>query len=809
MRRLHLGWPATTLPSLLAALTTWVALWSWAGFVKSPGGYLVPMLAVVVLVAGTGMLLRAGRQRSAVVVLAQVAVLSLWLTHVWAAEAALGGWLPTPASIGEVFGEVGAGVHASQAYQAPIGDSVPEIFPLLITAGAVLAVLVDFLACGLRRVPLAGLPLLALYTAPVSILAQGVPWWIFGLTAMSFLALLATDEGARLLSWGRRVPRSDTLLDTGGGTVSAESIRSSARRIGLTATGLALVAPVVIPTLSGGFLAGNGPGGNGQGGSVDISNPLVNLRRDLVRGRDLNLVTVTTHEPDPSYLRLSVLDTFTGRTWEPSSRDIPPANRAQGSVPPPPGLDARVPRREVHYGITVSGSFRSTWLPTPYPVTSIAVPGDWRYDTRTLDFVSADPRDTTAGLSYSLTALDVSPRAEDLLAAEPPPESVATPYTALPDSLPRRVRDLAEQVTDGLGTKFEKAVRLQRWFREDGGFRYSLAPAAGTGNNDLLAFLSKGPGGRVGYCEQFAAAMAVMGRTLGIPSRVAVGFLHPDRVGSDRYIYSAHDLHAWPEMYFGGVGWVRFEPTPGDRASSVPGYTAGQVGTPEPTQLPSPAVPSTQPQTGPHNRRALEAGGVAPTKDSGGSGPWTVAVLSLAVAALLLAPRLGRAAVRRRRWATAGSPAEVAEAGWRELRDTALDLGMSWDDSVTLRTAARRTAASFGHPDADGHDGHGRGGVRGAAANSEAAQALERVVRDVERGRYARASMGATGRDRHPVQADVETCAEALRAGATKRRRRRARWLPASLVTNGAWRSFGSKRPRTGVPFEVGVDRAS
>jgi transglutaminase-like putative cysteine protease len=809
MSRAEIGWPATTAPSLLAALTTWVALWSWAGFVESPSRYLVPVLGSALLVAATGILLRAARLGSTLVLAAQVVLLAIWLTHAWAPDAALGGWLPTPASVAEVFADLGAGVAAAQSYHAPLSDSVPQIFPLLVAAGSLIAVLVDFLACGVRRVPLAGLPLLALYTAPVSILAEGVPWWVFGATALSFLALLATDEGTRLLSWGRRVPRGDTMLDTGGGVVSSESIRTSARRLGLTATGLALVAPIVIPTFSGGFLPGNGSGGSGAGGAVNISNPLVNLRRDLVRGRDTNLLTLKTDDADPSYLRLSVLDAFDGRTWEPSNRDIPPEHRADGLVSRPPGLAAGVPRKQVHYDLSIDGSFRSTWLPTPYPVTTIRVPGDWRYDSNTLDFVSAEGGVTTAGLDYSLTALEVSPRTEDLLAAHSPPEAVFTPYTALPDNLPTRVTELARQVTTGADTRFEKAVLLQRWFRQDGGFRYSLARAAGTGNDDLLAFLSTGPGGRVGYCEQFAAAMAVMGRSLGIPSRVAVGFLRPDRVGPDEYVYSSHDLHAWPEMYFDGVGWVRFEPTPGDRAAGVPGYTAGQLGGPDATQLPSATASASAPQGPRRDRRQLDPGAAASGGGTGGGGPWPELLLLVGAAALALAPRLARDAGRRRRWATAGSAAELAETAWREVRDTALDLRLQWDDTVTLRTAARSAAASFGRPGADEREGHVRGGVRGARANPEAAHALERLVRDVERARYARASSSEPWRSADELAADVETCCAALRAGATKKRRRAATWLPASLVSNGAWRSFGTWRTSRDVAVETGVDRAT
>lgn len=809
MRRTTSDVASAVVPAVLAALTTWVSLWAWAGFVESPSRYLVPALGAALLVAAGGAVLRLLRVPAAVVLAGQVVLVGAWVTHRYAPETALGGWVPTPASAPAVLEVLDAGAAAAQSYAAPIADSVPQILPLLVVAGALTALLVDFLACGLRRVPLAGLPLLALYTAPVSILDEGVPWWVFAATATGFLALLAHDEGRRLTHWGRRVGAHGTLADTSDGSVGTASVRASARRIGATATGLAVVAPLVIPTLGGGLLSGGGVGGDGDGDAVAISNPLVNLRRDLVRGADVDLLTVRTTDGDPRYLRISVLDEFTGATWKPSDRDIPPEQRADGLVARPPGLRSRVPRSQVDFEYSIEERFSSTWLPTPYPVSTIDVPGDWRYDTATLDFVSAADGQSTAGIDYSLTALAVEPSAEDLVAAGPAPQAIFNPYTDLPDGMPEMVGDLAREVTAGLDSGYEKAARLQRWFRRDGDFEYSLDRAPGNGADELETFLGTGPESRIGYCEQFAAAMAVMGRTLGIPSRVAVGFLAPEEVGPGEYVYSAHDLHAWPEMYFDGAGWMAFEPTPSDRAPDVPGYTTGRVATPEPTDLPSVQAPSVDPEQVQREQEQAEAAAAAGDEGGQGGRGGLIAVLTaLALAALALAPRVLRSTVRRRRWAGARSTTAAAEAGWRELRDLALDLRRRWDDAATLRTTARVLASGFGAPGSGDREGYLRGTERGVQADPEAAAALERVVRDVERARFARAGEGPAGRSPRHIEADVERVSDALRQGAGKRTRRLASWLPASLLRNAVG-TVTAAASRDRAPLrEAGVDRA-
>ncbi len=219
-----------------------------------------------------------------------------------------------------------------------------------------------------------------------------------------------------------------------------------------------------------------------------------------------------------------------------------------------------MPRREFKYNIRVGPDFKSTWLPTMPQVTQIAAGSDWRYDVSTRDFIAAQDDVTTAELNYDFTGVQLDPDADSMNSAVSGTGTVPGIFTDVPPSLNNEIRRLAASVTADAPTRFQKAQTLQQWFRKDGGFRYDVGrvKSAGRDDADLLAFLED----RVGYCKQFAASMAIMARVLGIPSRVAVGFLEPERSTNGSWEYSAHDMHAWPELYFPGSGWVRFEPTP-------------------------------------------------------------------------------------------------------------------------------------------------------------------------------------------------------------------------------------------------------
>src|SRR5204862_5166960 len=123
-----------------------------------------------------------------------------------------------------------------------------------------------------------------------------------------------------------------------------------------------------------------------------------------------------------------------------------------------------------------------------------------------------------------------------------------------------------------------------------------------------------------GYCEQFAGAFAAMARSVGLPSRVAVGFTPGDIQAANSFRVRGKHAHAWPEVYLDGYGWVAFEPTPGRGMPGAEAYTGVtpppliNVASTTPTTLPqatdAPAsVPTTTTTTEPAKNRAHSTNG--------------------------------------------------------------------------------------------------------------------------------------------------------------------------------------------------------
>jgi transglutaminase-like putative cysteine protease len=133
-------------------------------------------------------------------------------------------------------------------------------------------------------------------------------------------------------------------------------------------------------------------------------------------------------------------------------------------------------------------------------------------------------------------------------------------WLKLPEGLPTRVADLARSVTEGQEGFYADMKALEGYLRST--YPYSENPSALPGNRDFVDFFLFEE--RTGYCTSFATALAVMARTIGIPTRYVQGFKMPEEAGPDGvYRIAGTHAHAWVEAFIPGVGWLIFEATPG------------------------------------------------------------------------------------------------------------------------------------------------------------------------------------------------------------------------------------------------------
>ncbi|MEE1755077.1 transglutaminase TgpA family protein [Streptomyces sp. SP18CS02] len=745
----------------------------------NPATWYVQAAFLVAIQSGVGALARRVPLARPLTVAVQALVTLLALTVVFAREQALAGVLPGPDAflhVGELL-TTGAEDVGRYAIPAPATDGIR----LMLVGGAlVIGLAVDALAVTFRSAAPAGLPLLALYSVAAGLSGGGASWLWFLLAASGYLLLLLAEGRDRLSQWGRvfggAPPPARGLglpwPERSGG--AARSPVRTGRRIGVVALGIALVVPAGLPTLSGGLLGTTGKGdGQGGGGTISAVNPLVSLQENLNQPEDREVLRYRTDAEDTSglYLRLVALDQFDGTSWKSSLRQV---KDVPERLPPPEGLSGAVGTTEIRTNISASGSYEQKWLPLPYPATKVDIEGRWRYEPAGRMLVG-DDRQTTRGTQYAVSSLAVNPTAAQLANAPEPAEAVLREYTKVPDSLPEDVRSTAVRVTRAAANDYERAVRLQDWFAVEGGFTYSTRVSSGTGVTAISRFLKD----KEGFCIHFSFSMAAMARSLGIPARVAVGFTPGSPQAGGTMSVGIRDAHAWPELYFEGVGWTRFEPTP--TRGSVPEYSRPEApsgGATSPAQpeasasgTPS-AAPSAEESCTPQARRLGECGDLVPqgAEPPADSGPplRTILLSTLAVAAVLalpFLPMLWRVRVRARRLGAAGrTDADVPVrtlAVWEEIIDTAWDHGIVPEESRTPRQTAERI-------------------IRAGKLEGVSAEAVHRVAQAVEQVLYAPSPRPSAGQAQ-----DADRVRAGLGAAAGRATRLRALLAPRSAVRVG------------------------
>ncbi|MEY9213003.1 transglutaminase-like putative cysteine protease [Thermobifida halotolerans] len=760
---------ARTLLSLATAVHALCAL-PLLGPVFGDAEWWTGPVTAVAAIAAVGAAAQWTRVPATVTSVLQLVALVMAVTGRYAPDAALLRTVPTPAAVARLVDLLFAGVSdiRTNVIPVPATDGIVLLVTLLL---GVLLVSAHLMAVTLRVPGLAGAALLSLVAVPLTVHPRGVGGGAFAVAAAGFLLLLAVDSAARTASWGVRVPPRDRR----GGrrwTAAASALRGlGAVGIAGTSVVLALLVPALVPTMTSDSVFSLVGQLRGDGQTVTTVDPLTSLRGTLTSGGDRRVLEYRTADRSPEYLRTHVLDAFDGENWTMSPVRADAGDRVEGPLPRVPGFAGEAAPGTVTTDVTVSADARGMdFLPLPYPSSTVRVAGEWYVDPDTLMVFS--PHGEAAGLTYRVTSGFPEPREEDLRAAAPSAPGIDRRYLA-PPSLSEEVTRLVEQVVADADTSFDRAVALQDWFT-GGGFDYDLNPPRVPGGTDPLAhFLLQS---RTGYCQHFASAMAATARHLGIPARVAVGYTPGEHVGSDRWVVRESDAHAWPELYFEGYGWLRFEPTPGEGqpTAAVPDYAT--PGPAEPTAADADgaeeSVESAAPESAPPDEGAAAEQNPAPeerpTADgpAGDGVPGAVAAVS-ALTVLSAVPALLRHLVRGLRWRRARDAASLARSAWLELRDDLLDLGRPWNPAHSPR-AVERALVEDGRLDAD------------------ARAALHRVVAAVEAVHYAPGPFTVPH-----LAGDSRTVRRALTAASPPLSRVLALLLPRSL-----WWAARTAEPR-------------
>ncbi|MDQ3963712.1 MAG: DUF3488 and transglutaminase-like domain-containing protein [Actinomycetota bacterium] len=385
-----------------------------------------------------------------------------------------------------------------------------------------------------------------------------------GLAIAALVLSHRSEVNERALAWMK--PRETRPTGT--------QTRNLARPIALTVL-MAIALFLVIPQPSGirtfalPFSLGSGAGILGGGG---IANPgfatppgtranaasyygfasEMDLR---VRGDLPDTLVMRVRSSAPAMWKANIFDTYDGDAWFGDTSEDPVR---LGDSPPihyPAEFRSLGPRqtisqtfyieREQANVVFAAGQPDALWLEGGVNIDRL---GGLRLDST-----------LTPGTVYSVVSTRGAATPKQLRALpDKEPDQGMENYLQLPTDLPDRVREIAREITAGADTNYDRVKAIEAYMREN--YEYSIrSPVPPTGADSVDHFLFETD---VGFCEQFAAATAVMLRTLGIPTRVVAGYTPGERNPfTGYYDVRASDAHTWVEVWFPSYGWYEFDPT--------------------------------------------------------------------------------------------------------------------------------------------------------------------------------------------------------------------------------------------------------
>ncbi|MFI9817159.1 transglutaminase family protein [Saccharothrix variisporea] len=544
------GWVVSATP-VVAGLATLCAATALSSVVAGVL-WLVNLAVAITVVVGVGVLLRQTRLPNPLIALVQVLALLSLLVTIFTRSGVLV-VLPGPESLGDLMTVLGDAFTEVQTGVPPVPDS-ESIRCLVMLAIGLVAVLVDLLAVGAAAPAASGLVLLCVFAVPASLADEMLPVWTFVFGAGAFALLLAVDGQHRHDAWRGRRPGA-------GGSSS-----------GPAATAVAGAAVVVAMLAGASFTlvgtVGRLPGGDEVGGGANGLgiDPMTELRGMLNQGATREMFRVRGL-PEAAYLRAMTLREYVPDQGWRLGGDLSTGVPANGDLPQQPGDPGD---GEVTTVTIEPVNWLDNWLPVyGRPRRIQDVEDNWRYDP--VRGMVYSVRQRKAG-AYKVQTVLKTPSGDALRRANGAAD-VEDVYLDARGVSPE-VANLAREITRDQNNAFDKATALYSYFTDGTqGFTYTTDTGGAQTSDALRDFVMTG---KRGFCEQYASAMAIMARSVGLPSRVALGFTAGFPVG-DAQTITTQDAHAWVEIYFPGYGWTVFDPTPlSDGRGVVPPYIAGR-----------------------------------------------------------------------------------------------------------------------------------------------------------------------------------------------------------------------------------------
>jgi transglutaminase-like putative cysteine protease len=643
---------------------------------------------------------------------ANLLALALSAVRIAAPDTATFGVLPTLSTFEALRDELGFAIEVIRYGSAPV---VP-LAGLIAIMAAVFWVLGAALAWGLMRnkpaIALVPPILFYLQLATIDRVRPGLAWMVAALVIVG-ASLLAIGLDERRAAVGRLKRAADS-----------SDVRPTPRALGTALLALPVAIGVFAMGVLGGWVDESGfvnwrrgtsiGGGIASGVSYNLFAGII--QQGLVANSDTELFRVRVSgdvDPRQLYFRLINLEQYDGQFWRPAPASIrrptegepwgDPQHRQAGSV-------SRLVQE-----VTIA-SLRQNYLPvlaqprdlvSPFRVLQdsfrVREDGSIKIDLLTFDGLTYTVVSDYAVPDYGALATtpsgELSPifaqASEDGVFGErpaarsrvPAPENL-TDFLQLPDELDERIAQEARFITASATTPFERGTLLEAYYQNttkgDRAFTYSTE-TEGHGAQDLAAWLFDplSPNYRRGYCEQFATGMAVMARTLGIPSRVVLGFAPGDVDGDTMYVRRGY-AHAWVEAWIDGHGWVRFDPTPRSDGRNSATYTAAGAAFNPIDYLPETSAAEARTDLAIDFPTAEERDPTLSPDASSDAFQWLVVrLLALAVVLLVGVATVPTFKLIRRRRRLARLRTGDITAAWEEIIDRLTDLGTPVSDHQT------------------------------------------------------------------------------------------------------------------------------